>query len=130
MGVGSNIRQDDAAFASIDLYKEEFGLEPKSSWLQALGLWDEALIALDREFDGRAQLTFKEFSGRLVCFHALMDFDQGYQLVMNHYDDFEHAERSDMSHFAAVASWAQNDFENLARFASNHPKGTTKLLYK
>lgn len=59
-----------------------------------------------------------------------MDFDQAYQLVMDQYDDFTQAERSEMAHFATIAAWAQGDFENMARFASNNRKGSTKFLYK
>jgi hypothetical protein len=130
LGVGSNLKQDDAAFATIDLFKEGFGLEPKSSWLQALGRWDEAIITLDRESEAKGPLNFNDFSSRIVCLHSLMDFDQAYQLVMDQYDDFTQAERSEMAHFATIAAWAQGDFENMARFASNNRKGSTKFLYK
>jgi hypothetical protein len=112
------------------LYKEEFGLDPKSSWLQALGRWDEALIALDRESDSRGQLDFNAISGRIVCLHALMDFDEVYKYATDHFDGFNHAERSETAHWAANAAWAQGDFENMARFAANQPKGSTKVLYK
>lgn len=49
VGIGSSQDQRDVALSTLDLAREEAGLQPKSDWLVALGKWDEALLATKRE---------------------------------------------------------------------------------
>ncbi len=130
LGLGSHIKQDDAAFAGMELYKQEFGFDPKSSWLQALQEWDLGLAAIDRESDAKGLPTFDTLSGRMACLHQMMDFDQVHRIALDHFDTFTQAERVETAHWAAIASWSQGDFDNMARFVSHQRKGPTKLLYK
>lgn len=132
VGIASNNKQDDAALSSIKLAEAEFGMQPKSQWLQALSRWDEALQACERETRTQVQQrpSFQSLSTQMICHYALADFEQVYDLSQKHHDSFTNPQKRDVAHWATVSAWAMGDFENMAKYVTYHKKGSTKLLYK
>ncbi len=112
VGVGSNIKQDDAAWSSIELAGIEFGLKPKASWLQALSKWDLALKAVDEAVTPGNMLSYQQMETKLICYHALSDYQSAYALAMDQFDLLTPSEKSETSYFAALGAWAMSDFQS------------------
>jgi hypothetical protein len=70
VGIGSSQDQRDVALSTLDLAREEAGLQPKSDWLVALGKWDEALLATKRELAGGERDLFTVVSNQVSNFYS------------------------------------------------------------
>lgn len=126
VGVGSNVRQDDAALSAMQLAESE-GLTLDPSWLEALGRWE---IAIDLNKRHQAGTPFKSVSTALTCYHALTDFSAVLDLAKEYFPLLPQHERAQVGHWCTVAAWAEGDFEAMATYLSSQNKGSTKLLYK
>lgn len=74
VAVGSNIKQDAAAWATIELGQDICNVPATSAWLTALGKWDEAILAANRE----DRISPQNIATRMECYHNLADFEENY----------------------------------------------------
>lgn len=150
VSIGSAHDQRDVAISTLDLAREEAGLQPESDWLVALGKWDEALFATKRELENgerdlfavvtnqvRQSSSFRKLyqlnfvlSQQIISHFNRMDYAEVYSLANRHYDSFSMEQKESIAHWNATASWAVGDFLNMSHYLTHMKKGSSKLLYK
>ncbi|ORX39339.1 hypothetical protein BD324DRAFT_577344 [Kockovaella imperatae] len=130
--VEANIRIGyDSAWSSLLWRRDEYGEQPKPFWITQLSHWQTALDEQDR-IDGTSDAvsSFDSFNTRLICHHALGQFEKGYNLAQRLFEGLTDSQRRRVSHWACAAAWHMGDYEAMADFNAFHPKGTSKSLYK
>lgn len=125
VGVGSNVRQYDGAWCSMELAQEK-GTWLKSQWFQSLGRWDDAVTAVKKE----GLQDFDSMRTLLGCQHELTDFPAVLGIARGRFPTLSREQQADVAHWCTVASWAEGDFAAMGNFISCQPKGSTRLLYK
>lgn len=126
VGIGSNVKQDDAAWSAIQLAQDSIGLQPKSMWLNALGLWDDAIVAARKE----DQSDFRSLATRIECNHNLTNFEENYHMAQTYWQSFTHIQKLWVGNWVAIASFSVGDFESMSHYIMSLKKGSQKSLYK
>lgn len=126
VAVGSSIKQDDAAWATIELGQDTCEVVAPSSWLAALGKWDEAISAANQEDRSNPQ----NIATRMECYHNLADFEENYQLSQEHDDLIIASQRIPVAHWSSLAALAVGDLDRMNRHVGSLKKGSLRSLYK
>ncbi|WRT63514.1 uncharacterized protein IL334_000419 [Kwoniella shivajii] len=120
----------DAAWSTLLWLENDWQVEPEPMWITQLSHWQQALEAQDKLDEGQEEASFSSFNTRMICYHALGAYQQGYELAQNLFEGLNDHERRNTAHWATAASWHMGDFETMADYLAFHPKGTSKSLYK
>ncbi|WVQ82636.1 hypothetical protein IAT38_004768 [Cryptococcus sp. DSM 104549] len=120
----------DAAWSSLLWLENDWKIEPEPMWITQLSHWQQALDAQDKIDDRQKATTYSSFNTRMICYHALGAYQQGYELAQNLFEGLNDHERRNTAHWATAAAWHMGDFETMADYLAFHPKGTSKSLYK
>ncbi|WVF66281.1 hypothetical protein IAT40_001021 [Kwoniella sp. CBS 6097] len=120
----------DAAWSTTLWLENDWQVEPEPMWITQLSHWQQALDAQEKLDQGQELTSFSSFNTRMICYHALGNFQQGYELAQKYYEGLNDNERRNTSHWATAAAWHMGDFETMADYLAFHPKGTSKSLYK
>ncbi|WVQ93902.1 hypothetical protein IAU59_000980 [Kwoniella sp. CBS 9459] len=120
----------DAAWSTTLWLESDWQVEPEPMWITQLSHWQQALDAQEKLDQGQELTSFSSFNTRMICYHALGNFQEGYELAQKYYEGLNDNERRNTSHWATAAAWHMNDFETMADYLAFHPKGTSKSLYK
>ncbi|KAE8538261.1 hypothetical protein D1P53_005601 [Cryptococcus gattii VGV] len=120
----------DAAWRTLLWLENGWNIEPQPMWITSLSHWQQALSAQDR-IDKNQQVTmYSSFNLRMICYHALGDYQKGYDLAQNLFEGLDDDERRNTAHWATAAAWHMGDFDTMADYLAFHPRGTSKSLYK
>ncbi|ORY33953.1 hypothetical protein BCR39DRAFT_463113 [Naematelia encephala] len=120
----------DSAWSSLLWLRDEYDVPPNPMWITHLSHWKTALQAQDKLDNQGPVQSFASFNTRMICYHALGDFEKGYQLGQSLFDGLNDHERRKTAHWVAASAWHMGDFESMADCLAFHPKGTSKSLYK
>ncbi|KIR57890.1 hypothetical protein I314_06396 [Cryptococcus bacillisporus CA1873] len=120
----------DAAWRTLLWLENDWNIEPQPMWITSLSHWQQALSAQDR-IDKNQQVTmYSSFNLRMICYHALGDYQKGYDLAQNLFEGLDDDERRNTAHWATAAAWHMGDFDTMAGYLAFHPRGTSKSLYE
>jgi hypothetical protein len=125
VGVGSNIKQDDAAWSSM-LLAQDHGVWLKSDWYEALGRWSEAIAASK----SRRTNELQSIETLLTCHYSLTNFPEVLRLAEAYYPSLSQWQRAKLSNWCTVSAWTVGDYTAMGKFLSSQPKGSSRLLYK
>ncbi|WVR03316.1 hypothetical protein IAU60_000307 [Kwoniella sp. DSM 27419] len=120
----------DAAFSTAQWLEQDWQSEPEPKWITQLSHWKQALKAQDKIDASQDGMNYNSFNTRMICYHALGDFQTGYELALSLFEGLSDEERTATSHWAIAAAWQMGDFETMGDYLPFHPKGTSKSLYK
>ncbi|OCF43750.1 phosphatidylinositol 3-kinase [Kwoniella heveanensis CBS 569] len=120
----------DAAWSTTLWLENDWQVEPEPMWITQLSHWQQALDAQEKLDQGQELTSFSSFNTKMICYHALGNFQQGYELAQKYYEGLNDNERRNTSHWATAAAWHMGDFETMSDYLAFHPKGTSKSLYK
>ncbi|EIW71794.1 hypothetical protein TREMEDRAFT_67963 [Tremella mesenterica DSM 1558] len=120
----------DAAWSSLQLLRDDFDNPPDPMWITQLSHWESALWHQQRADEITGGTSFGSFNTRLICHHALGDFEKGYRLAQSLFEGLNDHQRRQTAHWATAAAWHMNDYETMADYLAFHPKGTSKSIYK
>ncbi|RSH90651.1 hypothetical protein EHS25_001256 [Saitozyma podzolica] len=120
----------DSAWSSLLWLRDDFKVQPDPMWITQLSHWTTALEAQDKADKGGSVSTFASFNTRMICHHALGEFERGYVLAQSFFEGLNDWERRKTAHWAAASAWQMDDYDAMSDFLAFHPKGTSKSLYK
>nr|XP_018266518.1 phosphatidylinositol 3-kinase [Kwoniella dejecticola CBS 10117]OBR88676.1 phosphatidylinositol 3-kinase [Kwoniella dejecticola CBS 10117] len=120
----------DAAWSTLLWLEKDWNVEPEPIWITQLSHWQQALDSQDRLDQKSEGTTFSSFNTKMICYHALGCYQQGYELAQNLFEGLNDLDRRNTAHWATAAAWHMGDFETMADYLAFHPKGTSKSLYK
>ncbi|WWC85668.1 uncharacterized protein L201_000534 [Kwoniella dendrophila CBS 6074] len=121
---------NDAAWSTLLWLENDWQIEPEPMWITQFSHWQQALDAQNKLDQGQEGNSFSSFNTKMICYHALGDYQQGYELAQNLFEGLNDHERRNTAHWATAAAWHMGDFETMADYLAFHPKGTSKSLYK
>nr|XP_019014364.1 phosphatidylinositol 3-kinase [Kwoniella pini CBS 10737]OCF53145.1 phosphatidylinositol 3-kinase [Kwoniella pini CBS 10737] len=120
----------DAAWSTLLWLERDWKVEAEPIWITQLSHWQQALDAQNKLDHNQEGTTFSSFNTKMICYHALGCYQQGYELAQNLFEGLDDLERRNTAHWATAAAWHMGDFETMADYLAFHPKGTSKSLYK
>ncbi|ODN80500.1 hypothetical protein L202_02731 [Cryptococcus amylolentus CBS 6039] len=120
----------DAAWSSLLWLENDWNVEPDPMWITSLSHWQEGLDAQLKIDETQETTMYSSFNIRMICYHALGDYQKGYELAQNYFEGLNDIERRTSAHWATAAAWHMGDFDTMADYLAFHPKGTSKSLYK
>ncbi|KAK6905037.1 hypothetical protein I203_105856 [Kwoniella mangroviensis CBS 8507] len=120
----------DTAWSTLLWLENDWQVEPEPLWITQLSHWQQALDAQNKLDQGQEGTSFSSFNTKMICYHALGAYQQGYELAQTLFEGLNDTERRNTAHWATAAAWHMGDFETMADYLAFHPKGTSKSLYK
>ncbi|OWZ32832.1 phosphatidylinositol 3-kinase [Cryptococcus neoformans AD2-60a] len=120
----------DAAWSTLLWLENDWSIEPQPMWITSLSHWQQALSAQDKIDKNQQATMYSSFNLRMICYHALGDYQKGYDLAQNFFEGLDDNERRNTAHWATAAAWHMGDFDTMADHLAFHPRGASKSLYK
>ncbi|TYJ58649.1 hypothetical protein B9479_000485 [Cryptococcus floricola] len=120
----------DAAWSSLLWLENDWNVEPDPMWITSLSHWQQGLDAQIKIDETQETTMYSSFNIRMICYHALGDYQKGYELAQNYFEGLNDIERRTSAHWATAAAWHMGDFDTMADYLAFHSKGTSKSLYK
>ncbi|KZT51925.1 phosphatidylinositol 3-kinase [Calocera cornea HHB12733] len=117
INVNTKLQQPDAAWGTLVLAREEYGMAQQEEWYEKLGRWQEALEAYESK-----NLTDEESPevaiGKMRCYHALGEWALLSDQVQSHWVDADFEERRQVAPLAAAAAWSQRHWDLMEDYIS------------
>ncbi|KAK4689267.1 hypothetical protein P7C73_g843, partial [Tremellales sp. Uapishka_1] len=120
----------DSAWSSLLWLSDDYEHDPEPRWITQLSHWATALEAQDEIDRYNPTTTFSSLNTRMICHHALGEYERGYELAQLHFEGLNDHERRKAAHWVTAAAWHMGDYESMGDYLAFHPKGTSKSLYK
>ncbi|KAI6023936.1 hypothetical protein PISMIDRAFT_679672 [Pisolithus microcarpus 441] len=110
IGINTKLQQHDAAWGTLTIAREQFDVSKHEEWYERLGKWQEALVAYEKKATIDPDSPEVQI-GRMKCLHALGEWEQLEQQVLETWTSASCEERREIAPMAAAAAWSLHDWE-------------------
>ena len=118
IGINTKLQQQDAAWGTLSIAREQYDLSQHEEWYERLGRWQEALTAYDKKAEADPDSPDVQI-GRMKCLHALGEWDQLAAQVEEHWANANQEERTAIAPMAAAAAWSLHEWDSMDDYISS-----------
>lgn len=118
ISINSKLQQHDAAWGTLLIAREQYDVSKHEEWYERLGRWQEALATYERKASEYPE-SLDVAIGRMKCLHALGEWDQLAEQVLNHWSNSNIEEKTQIAPMAAAAAWSLNDWMAMEEYIQN-----------
>ncbi|KAI6164648.1 phosphatidylinositol 3-kinase [Pisolithus thermaeus] len=115
IGINTKLQQHDAAWGTLIIAREQFDVSKHEEWYERLGKWQEALVAYEKKATTDPDSPEVQI-GRMKCLHALGEWEQLEQQVLETWTTAGDEERREIAPMAAAAAWSLHDWEAMDEY--------------
>ncbi|KZV74520.1 atypical/PIKK/FRAP protein kinase [Peniophora sp. CONT] len=131
ISVNTRLQQQDAAWGTLSIAREQYDVSKHEEWYERLGRWNDALVVYERRAQQDPDAGFDVVLGRMKCLHALGEWDALSAQVEDTWSGAGADERREIAPMAAAAAWSLNDWDSMDSYiASMRADSADKSFYR
>jgi serine/threonine-protein kinase mTOR len=115
IGINTKLQQQDAAWGTLTIAREQFDINKHEEWYEKLGRWHEALAAYDKKVN-QDPASFDAAMGKMRCLHALGTWGELADNIETYYSKVGTDEKREMAPMAAAAAWSLNEWASMNKY--------------